>query len=128
MRHAILLALILLSSAPVYAQAPAPAPLPASAADRIAIGASVQRQLTECWNLPPGFDGFRVTVSLVFFGDGRIYGEPEVRVDGGKSSAKLQPLVESAVASIRRCAPFEGLTGLGAKPTERFAIDATFQG
>jgi hypothetical protein len=104
------------------------APAPAGEADRAAIAASVRRQLTACWSLPPGFTGRDVEITIAFFGDGKLDGEPQVAPLGGKGAGKLAPLVASAVRAVKRCAPFEGLEALGADPAERFSIAVHFQG
>lgn len=109
-----------------FAQAPA-APTPSdSSADRAAIAASVHRQLARCWNMPPGYAGQRVSVTLAFLGDGSLSADPVVEATASKSSSKLAPLLESALLAVRRCAPFTGLEALGARAQERFSIVVDF--
>lgn len=129
-----LLAVALVLTTPALAQAPAPAPAPAQVTDPVpqsrqdAIRETVQRQLSACWSMPPGYTGHTITIGMRFFGNGTLEGEPEVDLDDSpKSDEKLGPLKQSVIRAVSRCAPFQGLEQLGARPGERFNLTVIFR-
>lgn len=102
--------------------------IPAVGDDRSAVAALVQQQLQRCWNLPPGFEGQRISIDLTLLGDGSLDAPPSVALESKKSATRLEPLTQSVIRAVQRCAPFTGFDALGADPAERFAIKVHFEG
>ena len=92
-----------------------------------AIAVRVQQQLMACWIVPPGEEGQRLALDIVFFGDGRLDGEAAVAPDAVKLASKRLLLTDSILEAVDRCVPFKGLEALGAGAEERFSVTITFQ-
>jgi len=124
-RLAVLAALV----APATAQDADPPPLTheALAAQNLAIATAVQDQLLDCWSLPSGYAGKRISVRLAFFGDGTLDGDPYLEPDSIRTAGQYPVFMQSIVDAIVSCLPFEGLQALGALPGERFDITVHFQ-
>ncbi|ODT65664.1 MAG: hypothetical protein ABS75_30635 [Pelagibacterium sp. SCN 63-23] len=123
-RFLALFILILGLGAPIAAAEMAPEE---RAAQNRAIALSVERQIMDCWSLPAGYEGKRVSVRLAFWGDGYLDEEPVVLNESLRVAGKYPVFMRSIIAALDRCLPFAGLAELGAEPHERFDITVHFQ-
>lgn len=122
------LALLLSLAAPLSAQdAPPPLTQEELAAQNLAIATSVQEQLFMCWQLPAGYEGHTISVGLAFFGDGTLDGDPYLEPESIRTAGQYPQFMQSIVAAILTCLPFQGLEALGAHPGERFDITVHFR-
>ncbi len=124
LRFAPLLALLLLSAFPAFAEDSEPTE---RAAQNLAIATSVQEQLLGCWSLTSGYENRAISVRLAFFGDGTLDGDPYIVPDSIRTAGKYPVLMQSVARAIERCLPFAGLEALGALPGERFDITVHFR-
>lgn len=92
-----------------------------------AIAIRVQRQLMTCWNVPPDAEGLRLSIDIVFFGNGALDGVPAIAGESRKLASKNVALRQSITAAVERCTPFTGLEALGAGTDERFSVTIHFQ-
>lgn len=122
-RFAVLFASLLLTS-PVLAQSLS---AEAIAKQNQAIAIRVQQQLMACWIVPPGEEGQRLALDIVFFGDGRLDGDAVLAPETAKKASKRDALTDSILAAVDRCVPFTGLEALGADADERFSVTIYFQ-
>lgn len=92
-----------------------------------AIAIRVQRQLLQCWQVPPGAEGMHIALDVGFFGNGELDGLPAIAEESRKNASKYPTLAESVRQAVADCEPFTGLEELGASPTERFSVTMHFQ-
>lgn len=123
------LALLLVLAPPLAAEEAPRQPLDpeALAAQNLAIATSVQDQLLACWRLPPGYQDRTISVRLAFLGDGTLDGDPYLEPDSIRTAGQYPEFMQSVIAAIITCLPFQGLEALGALPGERFDITVHFR-